>query len=97
MKAFIDRLTDEQVSTFLEKNFPKKKHNSCNFEKHEEAIYVRVDQSTTDESFNFTLEEFGTIGFSHPGRWIRFLYKIFGEEYKEAYIAECAKVFEEEN
>ena len=59
-----------------------------------ENIYVVINRNMGDSMFNFTLEEFDSIGYRLPEQWLKYLYKIFGDEYKRAYLTECAKIFE---
>lgn len=93
---FIKRLTEEQVKDFLDKQYDK------DYLKYEftpgERITGIVEYLTDNEEFDsFWLSDFEVI-WSHSSSmkndWLRYLYKVFGEEYKEAYLAECAKVFE---
>ncbi len=91
---FIERLTDEQLVSFLEEAFPKSEKYVYSYVRSPENIYVVVNQNMGDCMFNFTLEEFDSIGYRLPDQWLKYLYKVFGEEYKQAYLVECAKVFE---
>jgi len=92
-KLFIERLTDEQVRTFLEREYPKKEKYSYSFDRYEGCIYVRIDQNMGDCLFNISLCEYDTIGYSRTSRWIKYLYEVFGEEYKKSYLDRCAKIF----
>lgn len=93
-KNFIERLTDEQITTFLDEVFPKPEKYVCSYVKTSENVYISIDFNMGDSMFNFTLEEFDSIGYRLPDQWLKYLYKVFGEEYKQAYLAECAKIFE---
>ena len=93
-KAFVERLTDEQINAYLENDFPKNERYVFSYNRYETYIYVSVDENNGDASFSFTLEEFDARGSVLPGKWLKYLYKVFGEEYKRAYLSECAKVFE---
>lgn len=93
VKSFIERLTDEQVKIFLDRHYPKEERYSYGFDKTKDSVYVRMDRSHGDNSFNFSLEEFDTIGCNCHPQWINYLYEVFGEEYKQAYLDRCAKIF----
>lgn len=95
MMGFIKRLTDEQVKTFLEKYYSKNSGYSYRFDKFNDSIYVNVqnNHSSIDYAFGFKLLEYDSVGFCSPSVWINYLYKIFKDEYKEAYLEECAKIF----
>ncbi len=92
--TFIERLTDEQIDAFLQSEYPKDKRYSSSFIKNKEYIYVSIDENNGDRNFHFTLYDFCVIGCSRSSIWIKYLYQIFGEEYKQAYLADCAKVFD---
>ena len=92
--TFIERLTDEQIYAFLQNEYPKEKRYSSSFIKSKSYIYVSVDENNGDSTIKFSLHDFYTIGCSRPSIWIKYLYRIFGEEYKQAYLADCAKVFD---
>lgn len=94
-KSFVERLTDKQVMAFLERIYPKKERYSCSIIKSPNYIYVHVDQNMGDSVFNFTLEDYNsTIGGNKNGLWLKYLYEIFGEEYKKAFIDEVAEIFD---
>lgn len=93
-ELFIKRLTDEQIRNFLEEQYPKKDRYSYSFDIWQDNIYVRIDHNFGDSSFNMSLFDYHTVGLSRPAIWIKYLYEIFGEEYKQAYLNECAKVFD---
>lgn len=94
-ESFIKRLTDEQIKNFLDDCFPK---SQANYKVHfyrsktadSEEIIVNAEWSTGtmfDSSESFTLCDFGSRnGNPRINNWIRYLYSIFGEEYKTAYI-----------
>lgn len=92
---FVERLTEEQVKQFVENiywdGFKVSVRETTNSET---SIYVENTKSSNDCGFTITLEDFGVRGLPSRLTWVRYLYKIFGEEYKEAYLANCAKVFE---
>lgn len=94
VQSFIERLTDKQVKIFLDKHYPKEEKYSYGFDKDKYDIYVRMDGNHGDNSFNFSLKEYETIGCNCHTQWIKYLYEVFGEEYKRAYLDQCAKIFE---
>lgn len=90
-KLFVQRLTDEQIREFIERYFPRKDRYSYTVDK-SKYLYVTVDYNN-DYDFIFRLYDYDSEGFSKPGEWIKYLYEVFGEEYKKAYLAECEEVF----
>ena len=91
-KSFIERLTDEQVVTFLERTYPDRGKYSYEFSRNESSIWVRVNNNFCDFLFSFSLYEYEVWGNGHT-LWIQYLYEVFGEEYKQAYLEHCAKIF----
>lgn len=96
---FIERLTEEQVKDFLDEQYDKDylKYEFIHNKKIGTISGTVKYLHDSDEFDSFWLYDFevGWCNFStKENDWIRYLYKIFGEEYKEAYLAECAKVFE---
>lgn len=94
---FIERVTKEEMLSFLYSMYPKEKFKITNLsisKKHSE-IYVSIDniKSMWDYSFNLRFKDFSSS--DDDVEWINFLYKKFGEEYKEAYLANCALIFDE--
>ncbi len=57
---------------------------------------VKYLSDSNKEYDSFILYDF-EVACSHSSsieqEWIRYLYKVFGEEYKKAYLEECVKVF----
>ncbi len=92
--SFIQRLTDEQIKDFLIKYYPNYKvHNIIRF-KEDNSIFVQIAKSQYSNSVGYKLYNFNsTLAF--PSIWIKYLYSIFGEEYKKAYIDNCLKVFDD--
>lgn len=92
---FVERLTEEQVKEFLDEQYDKD-YFKCEFHKSERITGKAEFLNNSDEDDIFWLSDFEvilTISVSMERNWIKYLYKIFGEEYKEAYLAECAKIF----
>jgi len=89
-KSFIERLTDEQVVAFLERTYADRGTYSYEFSRDKFQIYVY----TTDRRFSFGLFEYDAKGCSRSrSLWIKYLYEVFGEEYKQAYLDYCAEIF----
>ena len=91
---FIERLTDEQIRTFLDRHYPVSVKYSYTFFKSKDGyIYVHIDKNYDDSMFNITLYDYDSIGCNRHNQWIKYLYEIFGEEYKKAYLERCAEIF----
>lgn len=93
---FVERLTEEQVKEFLDEQYDKD-YFKYEFKKSERITGTAEYLNDSDEFDVFWLSDFEvifTISSSMERNWIKYLYKIFGEEYKEAYLADCAQVFE---
>ena len=91
---FIERLTDEQIRTFLDRHYPKSEKYSYTFFKSKHGyIYVHIDKNYDDQMFNITLYDYDSNGCHSHKQWIKYLYEIFGEEYKKAYLEQCAEIF----
>lgn len=95
---FIERLTEQQIKDFLDEEYDKDyfiyefTHN-----KKSNRIVVTVKYLHDSNKYDsFWLCDFEVIcALSlYSNNWLRYLYKIFGEEYKQAYIQECLSVFE---
>lgn len=97
-KSFIRRLSTEQITTFMDSLYPKKLCFSYDFFftdlDNSECIRVSITNSTTNFTHTIHLQDFDT-SISIPDKWIRYLYKIFGDEYKQAYLDKCATIFDE--
>jgi len=88
-KSFIERLTDEQVVAFLERTYTDRGTYPYKFIRKKFNIYVHAK----DNRFGFNLFEYNVGGCSYFSLWIKYLYEVFGEEYKQAYLEHCAKIF----
>lgn len=94
---FVERLTRKQVKDFLKGIYPetlyKYEFNYIEIFKEFSVTVYTISNST--EIDHFTLYDFDVLYITWSRKlWIKYLYKIFGEEYKVAYLAECAKIFE---
>ncbi len=94
---FIERLTRKQVKDFLKGIYPENFYR-YDFDYHQilkEFDVTVYDKSNSDVIDTFRLCDFDVLYTTWSSEhWIKYLYKIFGEEYKEAYLAECEKLFE---
>lgn len=96
---FVKRLTEEQIKDFLDEQCDRDYFKyEFTHNKKREIIVATVKYLHNSEEFDsFWLSNFEAIGScssSLENIWLRYLYKIFGEEYKESYLENCAKVFE---
>lgn len=93
-RYFMERLTDEQIRDFLDRYYPKADRYLYNFFKSKDGyIYVHIDVNYDENTFNITLYDYDSIGCHWHKQWIKYLYEIFGEEYKKAYLEHCAEIF----
>lgn len=96
---FVERLTEEQIKSFIEEQYDEDhfEYEFAHIKKREIITATVKILYDSDEHDNFWLLDF-EVAWSNSQNieeeWIKYLYKIFGEEYKEAYLAECAKIFE---
>ena len=95
---FIERLTEQQIKDFLDEQYGKDyfKYEFTHNNESERIVGTVKCLHDSKEYDSFWLCDFKMkFGLSlNSNDWLRYLYKIFGEEYKEAYLAECTKVFE---
>ena len=91
-KYFINRLTGEQIREFLNYHFSEDASNkkSYNFFYSDiagrKSIVVNASYENGRGFESFTLFDFDCFGEHVCTPWIRYLYKIFGQEYKDAYM-----------
>ena len=94
---FIEKLTDKQVKSFLEQQYPPEEgwRYSWHFwnDKNEQNYSCSLKREQNDFVDYIRLEDFLSDGGSTKA-WIKYLYGIFGEEYKQAYVKECLKIFD---
>lgn len=92
---FVERLTRKQVKDFLNEIYPEYRYD-FDYDKILEQYHVIVYGMDSNAVINsFSLSDFDVIWTTLKSKyWIKYLYKIFGDEYKEAYLAELAKLFE---
>lgn len=96
---FVEKISVNQVKEFLNEIYPKTQGFEYLIIMPEQTtpqskyIYASVNNDINDFNTNLRLEDYDA-NISRPNEWLKFLYKIFGEEYKQAYIQECLSVFE---
>lgn len=105
---FIEQLNEEQVKDFLNKHYGADyftedyfKHE-IRYSKKRKKIYVSIrlcnghDDGDTEYDY-LCLWDFGAeterCYFKIKVKWIKYLYKLFGEEYKQAYLAYHTEIF----
>lgn len=99
---FIEQLKDDQIKEFLGKVYSKDSSEICiqrqKYYTHKGTFikaYINYqDEDGDDFRIRVTLEEFSTCCGDKNKKWIKFLYGIFGEDYKKAFLNECLKVFD---
>ena len=97
-KTFIERLSNEQICTFLEKQFPK----SCGYEfkykiyKSPRGNVVILGDSKKKDSDTwkrFILGLYSTRGCSKE-KWVNYLSSIYGDAYQQSYLENCSMIFD---
>ena len=98
---FIKQLTNKQLEDFLDKLFPQSEGFEFSFDlkkknkSSEEYFCVKVYHLGWETPLFVQLEEFNST-ISQPSQWIQYLHQIFGDEYKQAYLDNCATIFDED-
>ena len=89
---FIQRLSRKEMDGFLNKYYPPM--NGWNFicTQYNTYFHVKFINKVVNFSKVLTLSDFDANGIS-PKKWRKYLYDIFGEEYKKEYINHCLKEF----
>lgn len=100
---FVERLSVAQVKDFLNEIYPEEQCFSYSISMSKCTPYIRVCICNYKTMFNLDiqLKDYDAITIykatiSWPHKWLKYLYKVFGEEYKQAYIQECLSVFDED-
>lgn len=89
---FIEKLTDTQIKDFLHNKYPK---YHVQFSRDDSSILASITNPHSlpdDYTWNERYYDFSTS--VEDGPWVRYLAKLFGEEYKDAYKADCVKLFD---
>jgi len=99
-KSFVERLTQEQIHSFVDELYPKKQgftysSHLCPKDSHGgPCICICVNNSKNGFYHIFRLEEFSAQIFD-PNKWLNYLKKIFGDEYVKSFIENCLSVFDD--
>ena len=78
---FIENFTKQQLCGFFKTNYLSYFISSSVYD--EDYLYVSVDGNSM--SINYRLYDFEGSTVSSEDKWRKFLYKIFGETYKQEY------------
>ncbi len=95
--SFVQRLSRQQVEEFLSSIYPKEKYNFSILMTDKKGKFIvasatKIDADFSDIPINFRLEDFDAT--SNKESWIKYLYSIFGENYKEAHLEETMSIFD---
>lgn len=95
--SFVQRLSRQQVEEFFSSIYPKEKYEFSLVMPGKKGKFIvasvtKMDADFSDISINFRLEDFDAT--SNKESWIKYLYSIFGEKYKEAYLEEAMSIFD---
>lgn len=95
--SFVQRLSKQQVEEFFSSIYPKEKYEYAILMTDKKGKFIvasvtKIDADFSDISINFRLEDFDAT--SNKESWIKYLYSIFGENYKEAYLEETMSIFD---
>lgn len=90
---FVERLSDEQIMTFLKRRYPD--YTVTVLIRDQDRFYAQIISNDPDNDFAWR-ERFSDFYDQGSGdAWIKYLYSIFGEEYRLAYIKACNKEFKQ--
>ena len=82
---FVERLNKDQVYAFLKQVYPNYSIAGLYLTRDKDwSASVCNERSTIDYSWNDYLSDF--MASRNENEWIEYLYHIFGEEYKRAYL-----------
>lgn len=101
-KSFIERLTHEQIESFLDELYPKNLgftytlHFRCAKKYGNPCVCISISNSRNDFNHTFRLEEYDAQ-ISFPTKWLKYLANVFGEEYIKSYLENCLSVFEDDD
>lgn len=99
--SFIERLTYEQVKTFLDELYPSIDGYNYSFrvlkncDTDENCVLVIVYNYFSHSSFNLTLREYSS-DVSRPHQWLNHLSNIFGFEYNRAFLKYGCSISDED-
>lgn len=98
-KYFIERLTHTQITNFIEELYPKTNgftfsiYSQCN--SNTPCICVSVIHPRNNFKTIIQLEDFSAHNISNSTNWLKYLQKIFGDEYVKSYIEKCLSIFDD--
>lgn len=95
--SFVQRLSRQQVEEFFSSIYPKEKYEYSIIMADRKCRFIvasvnKIYAASSDIPINFRLEDFDAT--SNKESWIKYLYSIFGESYKEAYLEEAMSIFD---
>lgn len=101
ISSFIERLTDDEIKSFLHKLYPVSSGYCCSFKvlNHTDTgksyISVIAYNYSNRDIKNIRLEEFSS-NISKPEIWLKHLSSIFGSDYSRAFLEYGSSLFEED-
>lgn len=88
-KSFVERLTVEQINNFITEQYPNYRYNFYMGElPNSKKRYISVHIYSENIHKHYMLFDYEAI-LPNKTNWFKFLYKVFGEEYKKAYLKVC--------
>lgn len=89
---FIEKLSDEQMCAFLKKMYPKYHFSFYRYKENIEVSVTNCNSLPDDYTWNERYTDFEST--RNESKWIKYLAEIFGQEYKDAYLKDCSKIFD---
>lgn len=99
--SFVDKLSDEQITTFINMLYPSEEgyiHVFTHFKDlitNKNYIYVTVENSETNFIGIFTLGDYSS-NLTNSVQWIKYMKNVFGTEYVRSFLKDCASIFDED-
>lgn len=96
-QKFIERLTDEQILDFLYQNVGRRILVSLYRCKKYISATINFDYPNYFDchyELAVILYDYDVGGYVSKEKWLKYMYGIFGEEYKNAYLKDCVKALE---
>ena len=93
--TFIERLTDEQIRTYLDKEYSRRGYK-YSFYKHDLLSVLCVRFYRKGDALSVSIrfcDYYAENGSRQTRTWVSYLYNVFGEEYKQAYLEWCNRAF----
>ena len=92
-KTYLERLTFNQIVDFFERYFPIVDGYSVDFNRNQTIIYGSI-KGMYETTINFAFHDYGALEGNYKKEWVKYLYEMFGEEYKQAYLRHCSSIFD---